>query len=50
MADLTSFANKLDSKQLHCRAIIEPPKGRETNLTMTPNRTCSDQAACFPKV
>jgi inorganic pyrophosphatase len=32
MADLTSLPNRLDRKQLHCKAIIETPKGRRNKF------------------
>src|SRR5580692_8789185 len=36
MPDLTSFPNDLDRKKLHCRAIIETPKGRRNKFDYDP--------------
>ena len=36
MPDLTSFPNELDSKKLHCRAIIETPKNRRNKFDYDP--------------
>jgi inorganic pyrophosphatase len=36
MADLTTFPNKLDSKRLQCRAIVETPKGRRNKFDYDP--------------
>jgi len=49
MADLTSFSNKLDSKLLHCRAIIETPKGRRNKFDYDPESNLFKLGGLLPE-
>jgi inorganic pyrophosphatase len=49
MADLTSFPNKLDSKLLQCRAIIETPKGRRNKFDYDPESNLFKLGGLLPE-
>src|ERR1700685_2197423 len=49
MADLTSFPNKLDSKQLHCRAIVDTPKGRRNKFNYDPESNLFKPGGLLPE-
>src|ERR1700722_10275166 len=49
MADLTSFPNKLDPKLLHCRAIIETPKGRRNKFDYDPESNLFKLGGLLPE-
>src|SRR6202451_3084474 len=49
MADLTSFPNKLDSKQLHCRAIVDTPKGRRNKFNYDPESNLFKLGGLLPE-
>jgi inorganic pyrophosphatase len=49
MADLTSLSNKLDPKLLHCRAIIETPKGRRNKFDYDPESNLFKLGGLLPE-
>jgi inorganic pyrophosphatase len=49
MADLSSFPNYLDQKQLHCRAVIETPKNRRNKFDYDPESNLFKLAGLLPE-
>src|ERR1700683_1233696 len=49
MPDLTSFPNELDSKKLHCRAIIETPKNRRNKFDYDPESNLFKLGGLLPE-
>jgi inorganic pyrophosphatase len=49
MSDLTSFPNKLDGKQMLCRAIIETPKNRRNKFDYEPESNLFKLAGLLPE-
>lgn len=49
MADLTSFPNHLDQKQLHCTAIIETPKSRRNKFDYDPKSNLFKLGGLLPE-
>jgi inorganic pyrophosphatase len=49
MAHLTSLPNRLDSKEMHCRAIIETPKGRRNKFDYDPECDLFELGGVLPE-
>ncbi len=49
MADLAAFPNKLDEKQMHCKAIIETPKNRRNKFDYDPDSNLFKLAGLLPE-